>query len=299
MPARKHSRETTNQTKLRSRSVSRPQADKAIERHDRPWRGSPGGPSLTRRSTTAAVTNSTIPRPTVGQNICSWAEPPFERSRPSEPMTVPPTWPRMIIKPIKPLAPATWCAGTRRCQRNQEQHVEARADRDVGLAPAPAGRGVVGDRTQCWLDDDRHQDAGCDRDPECAAERTLANELLESLWQDRRVQAGPDRGQAKPVNREVDQLAERQGARWPGAWDGRSQPLGPRDLIDGIPGGSHRNGDGYGRHHEPTAKGKVSKPMRYLRAAIAPAVISSVMTVGVAIAPAAADRLEFRRTLPA
>ncbi len=104
--------------------------------------------------------------------------------------------------------------GVARGDPDEEEHVEDRADQDVRLATPPARDRVVGDRADRRLDD--HGDHGAaDRDEEQRPSRVLlvdeAGEL-EPAGQDR-VQAGEDRRQPEPVERDPDAARGSAGGR--------------------------------------------------------------------------------------
>ena len=75
--------------------------------------------------------------------------------------------------------------------------------------------GVVGDRADCRLNDDRRDHAGKRDQTQAYPNRGLAEYGLDALGQHDHVQAGPHGIDAQPVDRQGQQLAERQVARRP------------------------------------------------------------------------------------
>ncbi len=95
---------------------------------------------------------------------------------------------------------------------DQEHEIEQGADEDVRLAPPPARDGVVGDRADRRLDD-HGDDRPADRHEEEGSSRLALDDKpgeLEAPGEDRR-EAGEDRRQAEPIDRDPDELAVREG----------------------------------------------------------------------------------------
>ena len=106
VPIRKSRRTPVIRRNDRSRRMSRSHAPRAIVAHDRPSRGSPGGPSGTQWNVASAST--------------SWRSPTARKAAPQRPVAAPSAMtpnPRMTpvvrMTPMSPLATPTWGSATR------------------------------------------------------------------------------------------------------------------------------------------------------------------------------------------
>ena len=115
----------------------------------------------------------------------------------------------------------------------QEDDVEQAADEDVRLAPAPARDGVVGERGDGRLDDDRDGERDDLEEGHVRWTQRLAEHGVEARLEDDVAQARPDDVDAQPVDRQVEQVRPRQLAGW---------AAGLRPIFAGLQWRTHAGG---------------------------------------------------------
>ena len=116
---------------------------------------------------------------------------------------------------------------------DEEHHVEQRAEHDVRLAPAPAGRGVVADRADRGLHSDREHEHEDRDDGQRRALGAGCHEVVElDAGLDGSGDDRIDRGEAEPERRDADQGADRQVDARAGALGGGG--FGDSEARDGL-----------------------------------------------------------------